>query len=465
MTRWQVPRLVVAGALAAALVSCGSMASDRRDPTASAGRSTAHEASQHNASSAPTAPLAPLRACARATPLEGYDRQELAYLPLRGDGKADLNDATLLAQDQLLDRLVGAGGCGRDELQAHVKPYRTQLDAGYACAQVAISNEAYGLWHGRHRDEARGRQAFRDSVAAALQGLGAAGGASRALTVAIADSGLVADESFRSVIEAEVRAAASQSALAAWLRPLAWDGAWVLPPLPRGLDVAVVPQYLDHGQAGDMVQVELRLRRRDARAPGGEVERSLLTASVSRCLLPAPGATTPPQRVRVDWGSARPHGVHCSGDALKPKLVSLDDAPLHVRVVNVWSKSGAMVVWPPSAAVPDRLSPRAHVPLSDAAQHWVAVESVMGTEQLLVFSSRDPKALDAELGLLRSTLGCRYQAADAERLLAMKRASRRDVHLDVVTLQVLTTGVCAGQVDFSRTLAAERVLAGIGECR
>ncbi len=408
----------------------------------------------------------PATLCGGLPAIEGYDYQAQAHLPLRQSQQHDLNDVTILAQKQLLDRLVGATGCAAEALRPAIRPMGTVIDqAGYACARVVVSNADYAAWAARHRDERAGKAALRDSIGAELQRLLGAGTKGEAYTIAVVDVGILADESFRTVIDADIAAAISGGSLKGLLRRVPWDGNWMLPPLPRGLDIAVIAQFLGQGQASDMVQVEVRLRRRDARVPGGESEQAFVTATASRCLLPAPGHKAPPQRVRIDWGSTRPNGSHCAGDALKPKLASLVDDLLHVRVINTWSKGGAMLLWPPSMAVGDRLSARAHAPLTAGDQSWVALESPLGVEQMLVFSSRDPAALDAELGALGKRLGCRYADADAERLHGMNRASRRDVHLDVFDLRVFTTGECAGQVDPMKTLAAERAVAALGVCR
>lgn len=418
--------------------------------------------SASGATSSPVVRNANLAACARVRPIEGYDHQELAFVATDASGRGDFDAARAKATSQLLDRLVGRGGCGREALRPSIKAIGNRLDtAGYACAQVGVSNEDFERWKLRHRDTERGMRALRASMLRGIQRVvAAAANRGGSASVALVDTGVLSDEAFREAVAAQLRHALSETQSAG--TPVAWDASWVMPPMPAQLDIALVAEHHKLGGEGEDVQIALRARFR--RSGGVDGEQTFMTESVSRCLLPAPEPAVQAQRFRIDWGNRRSAGVHCAGDALRPKLVSLADTPLHVRVVNVLSPREALLVWPPGGNVGGTVAARGTVELAGAGNHWVAVESAMGVESMVVLWADNGAALDAELGLGAQQV-CRLPQAVAARLHGSHRTTRRDVHTDVEQLRVLTGGECQGQADPERARRAEAVLVQLPMCR
>lgn len=400
--------------------------------------------------------------CSGERPIEGYDNQRMATVPLIGnDAEAPEERAVKRAQSELLDRMLGNNTCGRDELLSKIKPLRRGRNATAACAQVVLSNEDWDGFRAAHRQPALGWTAFRESIAKAgmpkveefwrkVANIGPTA------HPRIAVMNYPGDRSLLELIGAQVRIGVPAL--------IPWNDKWSVRTLPPSIDVVLVAQWQPPADGDLFVQIPIEARIR-SKQHQPYASMTFATEKLSRCLLPAAPSDPPEGKIRLDLPT-HPGGTACSGDRIGAEIVSTAAERQHVRVLDLWGDGdGAMLIWPRRAEQSDVVEPGERLPLLGPGQHFAAVAGSVPLERFLVASSSDMDALDRAIGTIRNLAGCRVSTDVAGDWHRVQRLRAPDIRVTVTELRVVAGGKCGTKVDVAERVRAEAELEGLPVCR
>jgi hypothetical protein len=299
------------------------------------------------------------------------------------------------ARAQLVERLCG-GATGCDPLRSATTIWKTGHGRGLVCAMAVVEASVLLQWRRANLSTAGLDEQLRRAAAEIIGAIPKKRGRPGAAIGRIFDNGVAG------------------GARADWLkgkmeRALAAEGAdvkvvkagWAGVGIPSGVDVVF--------SAAAFERTENRSKRVEAiwegrfRQRGGVTKR--VGTPVSFPVSAAPGVDTstpalPPNdpnlSVRVD---SRPGGSLCLGDQTQAWLYSAKD--LHVRVIDLYGKDGAIVLFPNTDHPDDRINADEKIPLGPAQGFRAFPVKDSEVERFLIIAAESP----SDLGRFASITG------------------------------------------------------------